>query len=566
MSTIEATRSIPEPPRDLLSALIALCKGHSSTRLSDSGSIPKEVVDAFNELAAYVETLTSRLEQTESIALLASELKEQQTELIEANQILEMQAKSLIESEALLKAQQDELHKINDDLHNRARLLSEQNRQVERRNREIERERLSLEEKARTLAITSRYKSEFLTNMSHELRTPLNSLLILAKLLYENAENNLSEKQVEFARTIYISGSDLLNLINEILDLSKIESGTITLDLSEVFLEDVAEALKGEFAEVASQKNLDFLVLPGSDLPPSIYTDDKRLHQILRNLIGNAIKFTSAGSVELLIYRAESGWSQEEEVLNESGHVIAFSVADTGIGIQADKHQMIFAAFHQADGTTSRKFGGTGLGLSICRELSSILGGEITLESEVGRGSRFTLYLPKTHMAQTVHKHRSGSLRAVEFRPQSLLRAGRLKKRVETSGGANDFVLDGQRVFIVDDDVRNIFALTSVLENYGMDISYADTGRGALDELKRDPDFSVVLIDIMLPEMDGYEVIRRIREDSRFQDLPVIALTARAMTGDREKCLAAGASDYLAKPVDPDELISLLRDWLEDKA
>jgi signal transduction histidine kinase len=436
--------------------------------------------------------------------------------------------------------QQEALRKSNDELEEKAKLL-------EIKNREIEFAKSELEDKAEQLAIASRYKSEFLANMSHELRTPLNSLLILAKMLADNPDRNLHAKQVEFARTIHASGADLLALINDILDLSKIESGVIAVDDGAIDLADLREYVDMNFRHIAEQKGLELFVEVARDLPRSLVTDPKRLQQILRNLLANAVKFTDEGRVVLEICRASSGWTPDHPLLSEADEVVAFSVIDTGIGIPADKHGIIFEAFQQADGTTSRKYGGTGLGLSISRELAVLLGGEICVASRPGQGSMFTLYLPCRHDGELVYPREDAA-------PTAPLDCG--------SSPPTAPVLDGRKVLVVDDDVRNIFAITSALERHAARVCFAENGREGLEVLEQNPDIDVVLMDIMMPEMDGYEVMRCIRSTDRFRNLPIIALTAKAMRDDRDKCISAGASDYVAKPVDVDQLLSTLQVWL----
>jgi signal transduction histidine kinase len=296
-----------------------------------------------------------------------------------------------------LQSQQEELQQTNAELGEKARLLAEQNVEVERKNREVEQARQALEEKARQLALTSKYKSEFLANMSHELRTPLNSLLILSDQLSRNADSNLTPRQVEFSRTIHASGNDLLELINDILDLSKIESGTVVVDVGEISFKDLSEYVDRTFRHVAEAKRLGFELNFARNLPPVLHTDVKRLQQVLKNLLSNAFKFTERGKVSLEVGVARDGWSSDNESLNRVGSAIALSVRDTGIGIQPDKQQIIFEAFQQADGSTSRKYGGTGLGLAISREIARMLGGEIKLVSAVGGGSAFTLFLPSSY-------------------------------------------------------------------------------------------------------------------------------------------------------------------------
>ncbi|MDB5446592.1 MAG: sensor histidine kinase/response regulator, partial [Phenylobacterium sp.] len=752
--------------------------------------------------------------------LLTSELQAQQEELKKTNDRLEQQAASLRQSEELLRTKQEELQQTNAELQEKAHLLSVQNQQVEAKNREVEQAKLALEDKAEQLALTSKYKSEFLANMSHELRTPLNSLLILSKLLADNGQGNLSDKQVEFARNIHDAGTDLLGLINDILDLSKIESGTVTLDISEMSFASLSDQVDRTFSQIAADKKLDFNVELDAALPRSMYTDDKRLQQIIKNLLSNAFKFTEKGHVKLKVARAYGGWNTTNDHLNTAGQVLAFSVEDTGIGIPEDKQRIIFEAFQQADGTTSRKYGGTGLGLSISREITRLLGGELRVESKTARGSTFTLYLPlnfspaqapgasrgpmmpsmprpmlmpsafSEEPAEAVADdrdtissgdsvvliveddprfasillslvHESGfkgvvtgegaaapSLarrfgpdavmldiglpdmdglalldllkrtpetrhipvhvisaddqkglglsmgafgfthkpverevvvstlqgvksfveraerrivlvgqegeaaellrqcftrvevvddlagvlaRAAADRPEGLVveatalpapalidllkqSDGRMvpvvvyapeelegdddrRLRLAVFGGLvrlarnpdqlidqaslllhapvarlpaaakaklhqskqDDSVLAGRKVVVIDDDIRNIFSLASALEEYGIELSYAESGRAGLEVLDAKPDVDVVLVDIMMPDMDGYETIREIRARPGLNDLPIVAVTAKAMKGDRQKCIQAGASDYVSKPVDIDHLVSVLR-------
>ncbi|HEV2609156.1 MAG TPA: HAMP domain-containing protein [Noviherbaspirillum sp.] len=762
-------------------------------------------------------------------------------------------------TESLLTQSQSlaqELQQTNLELAEKARLLSDQNIEVERKNREVEQAKLALEEKATQLTLSSKYKSEFLANMSHELRTPLNSLLILAQQLSDNPEQNLSSTQVEFAKTIYGSGSDLLTLINDILDLSKIESGTVTLEVSEYKFQTLRGYVERTFRHMAEAKSITFSVELAENLPPSMMTDTTRLQQILKNLLSNAFKFTPNGKVDLRIGLADSGWTIDHPNLAHADAVLAFSVTDTGVGIASDKLQLIFEAFQQADGSTARKYGGTGLGLSISRELARLLSGEIRVESELGVGSTFTLYLPyssegfvntdfpcqlnpqtpvikanvvyaserkalpyvaeeeATRAAEQpeeenldeevselafddralvapgdpavliveddqrfakslldhareqnfkgivtmqadsaltltrdylptailldidqpdmdglavldrlkrdpatrhipVHvmseqKERERALRqgaisfldkpvsaarmqeefnriqdfvnggkrnlliveddpvqreavialvghedvrikaagtgkealdllkkmrfdcmildltlpdidgfdlldrigaddslrdlpivvntAAELDKEQVMRLQRIAKTVvmkdarsperlvaETAlflhrshaslsevqrrmldeVNASDAGLAGRKVLVVDDDLRNIFALSSVLERHEMKVLYAENGRDGIEVLQSDPEIEIVLMDIMMPEMDGYDTMRAIRRIPRFKSLPIITLTAKAMKGDRDKCIAAGASDYITKPVDVAQLLSLMRVWVQ---
>ncbi len=602
-----------------------------------------------------------------------------------------------------LTRKQQELHATNEELQEKAQLLENEKKQVEAKNLEIEMARRALEEKAEQLALTSKYKSEFLANMSHELRTPLNSLLILSKLLADNAQANLTEKQVEFARTINSAGSDLLNLINDILDLSKVESGTVTIEVGEMPVQHLKQHMERTFRQLAADKNLDFNVKFDPKLPQTIRTDEKRLQQIVLNLLSNAFKFTSKGNVTLGMRLANKGWSPTHSVLRHVNRAVEISVTDTGIGIPEDKQKLIFEAFQQADGTTSRKYGGTGLGLSISREIARLLGGELQVRSTSGEGSIFTLYVPleseaavglgnegtparfensgavvptalpsgfevnddrdelgkepfvliveddptfatilldaaheagvkgvvSTAGAGTLSMARKLQPSAITLdlgladidgfvlldllkhdpvtshvpihvisgvdRGESVLGMGAfgitekpaeraelvrvfVALRDETSGqkprrrkpravepvGAMLRVpeLAGAKVLIVDDDIRNIFSLTSVLESHDVEVLHAERGKDGILILEQTPGVDVALIDIMMPDMDGYEAMREIRRLPELSGLPLIAVTAKAMKGDRQKCLDAGASDYIAKPVDIELLLALLRVWV----
>ena len=783
----------------------------SETHQSFLSQLMESIGIVLNTIAANMRT-EGLLSQSQ---LLTAELQVQQGELKTTNDRLEQQAASLRQSEELLRAKQEELQQSNAELEDKAILLSTQNKQVEAKNREVEQARFALEEKAEQLALTSKYKSEFLANMSHELRTPLNSLLILSKMLSENTQGNLTLKQVEFAKNIHAAGSDLLGLINDILDLSKIESGTVTLDVSDTPFASLREQMQRTFAQLAQDKKLDFTIDIDPTLPASIYTDDKRLRQVIKNLLSNAFKFTAAGSVALRVARVESGWTPGNEHLAAADSVVAFSVQDSGIGIPEDKQRIIFEAFQQADGTTSRKYGGTGLGLSISREITRTLGGELKVESEPDQGSVFTLYLPlaftpalaqapstREPMKQVTVRSapaemvedvvepvtddretlspedavvliveddpRFGSILlalahdcgfkgvitregitaaslALRYAPQAIMldvglpdmdglalldllkrtpetrhipvhvisaddqaglglaigafgftakpvdregvvagldevrrfvatserrlvlvgkgaeavatleagfgavtRVARLKDlaklpalpsdslvievdaasvgelidylktadrpavvyaagalsaederrlrlavfagylrlartpdqlveqatlmlheptdRLSDSARATlaqtrkeDAILTGRTVLVIDDDIRNIFSMASALEEFGVDLHYAESGRAGIDLLRQHPEVDVVLVDIMMPDMDGYETMKEIRSLSNFANLPMIAVTAKAMKGDRLKCIQAGASDYVSKPVDIDYLISVMR-------
>ncbi|NUS63231.1 MAG: HAMP domain-containing protein [Saccharothrix sp.] len=602
-----------------------------------------------------------------------------------------------------LQARQEELQASNAELEDKAALLASQNRDIEAKNLEIELASQELEARAQQLALASKYKSEFLANMSHELRTPLNSLLILAQLLAQNPTRNLTPKQVEYAGIIHSAGSDLLQLINDILDLSKVEAGKMDVSPERVPLRRLLDYVEVTFRPMTTQKSLGFRVTTAPGVPADLLTDDSRLRQVLRNLLSNAVKFTETGSVELRIEPA--GPDEPPTTVRRHGPALAFRVIDTGIGIAEQQLESIFGAFQQADGTTSRKYGGTGLGLSISREIAYLLGGAIAAESAPGQGSTFTLYLPVArpdfedtapHHADSVpqavepapapqtHQRR---LLVVEERPQGLLslvagsavadladshdqrgpvqvvtaigaeeaasalaaeafhcvvleldmpggaalrlletmdgdaalrtvpvlahnnrrldpaqerqlqsRTGpqplellssldELRERIalhlsaEAPGDVLPLVrredpvapeprpvdgsLAGRTVLIVDDDARNLFALSSILELHGVHVLHAENGREGIDALRGHPEVDLVLMDVMMPEMDGYAATAAIRDMPEYATLPIIAVTAKAMLGDREKSLASGANDYVTKPVDADALVASVKRWLD---
>ncbi|MEE1735392.1 HAMP domain-containing protein, partial [Streptomyces sp. BE147] len=571
--------------------------------------------DFLNQLAEMIATSVNTI----SVNTKTEKLLEQSQELTE----------QLRDRSQELENRQKALQASNAELEEKAELLAQQNRDIEVKNTEIEEARQVLEERAEQLAVSMRYKSEFLANMSHELRTPLNSLLILAKLLADNAEGNLSPKQVEFAETIHGAGSDLLQLINDILDLSKVEAGKMDVSPTRIALVQLVDYVEATFRPLTAEKGLDFSVRVSPELPATLHTDEQRLLQVLRNLLSNAVKFTDSGAVELVIRPAGADVPNSiREHLLEAGSLrdadadlIAFSVTDTGIGIASSKMLVIFEAFKQADGTTSRKYGGTGLGLSISREIARLLGGEIHAASEPGRGSTFTLYLP-LHASELppqgypqvgpgpdeIHGMGDGSAlhgEAVRGAEQAPLgdpanSAGLFRRRRKALGDAarrpalparpsagvgggagkgvaredwvqgakeepearRTFRFRGEKVLIVDDDIRNVFALTSVLEQHGLSVLYAENGREGIEVLEQHDDVTVVLMDIMMPEMDGYATTTAIRRMPQFAGLPIIALTAKAMKGDREKAIDCGASDYVTKPVDPDHLLAVMEQWM----
>ncbi|WP_242585100.1 HAMP domain-containing protein [Streptomyces sp. MST-110588] len=443
-----------------------------------------------------------------------------------------------------------------------ARQLQERTDELQRRQAELQRSNAELEEKAALLASSSQYKSEFLANMSHELRNPLNSLLILARLLADNPDGHLTEQEVQFAVTIHRSGSDLLQLINDILDLSKIEAGRMDVRPKRLPLIKLLNYVHDTFRPMTLDRGLAFEVSVSESVPKELFSDEQRLQQVLRNLLSNAVKFTAAGKIDLRVDRG----GQDDS--------IAFTVTDTGIGIAPEKLPVIFEAFQQADGTTNRKYGGTGLGLSISREIAGLLGGRITASSRPGHGSVFTLYVPAVcpgyadlppdsspqdqrpetarYLNGPLPQPRTGGPGSREDSPWPT--ASRLEDWVTGPAGT---LLSGCQVLVVDDDIRNVFALTNVLSRVGMRVVYAEHGREGIKLLGKNPGINLVLMDIMMPEMDGYETIRAIRRTPRFADLPVIVLTAKAMPGDREKSLESGANEYVPKPVDVDRLLTV---------
>ena len=485
-----------------------------------------------------------------------------------------------------LRSQQEELLGSNLDLEAQTGLLAEQNQ-------EMEQSRRLLEEKAEQLAVSSKYKSEFIANMSHELRTPLNSLLILAEQLEDNRGDTMTQTQVEYAGVIRSSGNDLLQLLNSILDLAKAESGTISINRDEVSLAEFATGLSREFRPVADTKGVELEVDVAQDCPPHIVTDSQRLGQVLRNLLSNAFKFTDEGSIKLQVRLAKGGWSADRDVLTQATSVIALSVCDTGVGVSEENQARIFEAFAQGDGSTARKYGGTGLGLSIARELVGLLSGDLRVESPAGTGSTFTVYIPADppSVPGVLTERRAARPRQIERRrpvealvatqepdsPESVESESQvppatplvvdtqdsmppLDRRSATLVEDNSF--QSARVLVVDDDFRNVFAMKALLERGGAIVSFAESGSAALELLEAQRDIDIVLMDIMMPVMDGYATIRAIRKLDHFKDLPIIAVTGKVMAGERQRCLDAGANDYVPKPVDTGELVTAISPWL----
>jgi HAMP domain-containing protein/CheY-like chemotaxis protein/signal transduction histidine kinase len=457
---------------------------------------------------------------------------------------------------AELQTQQKELQQTNEQLAQKAQQLAEQNVEVERKNQEIEQARRALEEKAKELALTSKYKSEFLANMSHELRTPLNSILVLGQQLSENPDHNLTAKQVEFARTIHGAGTDLLNLISDILDLSKIESGTVSVEAEEILFANLLEMVARPFRHEAENRKLAFEVQADPHLTRSLVTDSKRLQQVLKNLLSNAFKFTEHGSVRLAVSVAEKGWSEDHPILSGAASVVAFEVTDSGIGIALDKQRIIFEAFQQADASTSRKYGGTGLGLAISRELASLLGGEIQLRSTPGQGSSFTLYLPLTYVGPTASKLMAGDGRA--FTPSLPLQLSNIvvsENPVEQiADDRNNLQPDDAVLLIVEDDPHYARVLCDLSRDKGFKVLVALRGTEALT-LAREFHPTAVSLDVFLPDMLGWTVLNHLKQDPATRHIPVQMLT---LDEDRRHGLARGAFAFVTKPTSPEELDSAL--------
>ena len=486
-----------------------------------------------------------------------------------------------------LQSRQQELQQTNQELEEKAGLLAHQNQEVERKNMEVEQARQALEEKAEQLALTSKYKSEFLANMSHELRTPLNSLLILSDQLCKNPGGNLTPKQVEFAKTIHASGNDLLTLINDILDLSKIESGTVVMDPSDVRLDELQRYVERTFRHVAEAKGVSFFMRTDPRLPPTMFADLKRLQQVLKNLLSNAFKFTHQGSVTLTLEPVTAGWNPQNETLNRALEVIGISVRDTGIGISPDKQQIIFEAFQQADGSTSRKYGGTGLGLAISRELSRLLGGEIRLVSAPRSGSTFTLFLPMTYtparslrkvatdrvsvdspLRASVPANVAPAARIVEIPPIPITDSGSGSTAPATELPADDedamdddrhAIVSGDRVLlIVENEPGFASLLLDAAREKGFKGIVTSSGVSAL-ALAGEYMPAAVTLDIFLPDIDGWRVLDRLKNDDQTRHIPVSVISTDE---SRDRALKSGAFQFVAKPMQSKEVIDALLDRL----
>ncbi|MEK5182523.1 CHASE3 domain-containing protein [Paenibacillus odorifer] len=452
-----------------------------------------------------------------------------------------------------LQTQSEELQIQTESLHATNRKLEDKNLLAEQKSLEAERAQMELSEYTELLQQSSQYKSEFLANMSHELRTPLNGILLLSEFLMENQSGALSEEDIEFSKAIHSSGQDLLALINDILDLSKVEAGKLNIEIEAINISEIPEAMIQNFSQLSRKKEIPLQIQLGEDLPLLFYSDAQRVRQIIINLLSNAFKFTAEGAVTLEIRLATKGELLDLADLG-TGVFIAFAIKDTGIGISEDKQSIIFEAFQQANGNTERQYGGTGLGLSISRELATLLGGRITLESQEGAGSVFTVYLPLQLEAPSLVEVADHATVIQEMGSGVVLAA------TTAADTRTDFTsLNQKHVLIVDDDERNLFALSNTLRKRGLHVTTATNGESGLYELVQAASIDIVLMDIMMPVMNGYEAINRIRQMPAKKDIPIIALTAKAMKEDKAKILQAGATDYLSKPINLERLLALMQ-------
>jgi signal transduction histidine kinase/CheY-like chemotaxis protein len=506
-------------------------------------------VKAVIELASFSEfneTHQSFLDQLmESVGIVLNTIAAtMRTEgLLKQSQLLtqELQAR-----QTELTTKQEELHATNEELQEKAQLLENEKKQVEAKNLEIDMARRAVEEKAEQLALTSKYKSEFLANMSHELRTPLNSLLILSKLLADNPQGNLNEKQTEFARTINGAGTDLLSLINDILDLSKIESGTVSIEVGDMPMSTMKQHMERTFRQLAADKGLRFEVDFDSKLPTAIRTDEKRLQQVVLNLLSNAFKFTAKGGVTLSVRTATSGWSPNHPVLQSVDRAVEISVTDTGIGIPEDKQKLIFEAFQQADGTTSRKYGGTGLGLSISREIARLLGGELQVRSKPGEGSTFTLFVPLTR-APAVPVSTPATIASYENSGSAVPNA--LPSPQEVSDD-RDQLGDSRFVLIVEDDPTFASILLEMARASGLKGVVSTAGAGTLAMARKlQPD--AITLDLGLADIDGFVLLDLLKHDPLTGHLPVHVISG---VDDIGATLAMGAAGVTGKPAGHAEL------------
>jgi signal transduction histidine kinase/HAMP domain-containing protein/AmiR/NasT family two-component response regulator len=521
--------------------------------------------------AAFSATHQSFLDQlTESIGLVLN--------TVSATSVTEKLLEQAQSQAQELQSRQEQLRQSNEDLAKQATLLADQNSEIESKYQEVEEAKRLVEEKAIELSVSSKYKSEFIANMSHELRTPLNSLLVLAEQLEDNPDGNLTTRQVQYASVIRASGRDLLKLLNDILDLAKVESQTVQFELSELSLGELRDSMVQSFHPVADGQGLTFSAELDGALPATIVTDPHRLRQVLMNLLSNAFKFTELGEVALRFEFGRAGWNRENERLSRADAVLAISVRDTGIGIKRELQAAMFEAFAQADGSTAREYGGTGLGLSISRNLVALLGGEITLQSQPAIGSTFTVYLPIESFESANGASPPALLHARGPLAELTPNGGSARSSTEPAGsngiaapeqdGSRELgvafyggAAAGTKVLIVDDDFRNIFALTALLERGKISVVSAESGDEALTLLDEDGDVDIVLLDIMMPVMNGYETMAAIRSRPGCERLPIVAVTAKVNPGERDRCMAAGASAYIPKPVATAELLAALDPW-----
>ncbi len=514
----------------------------------------KLLEEVLGTLGIAITNILGRME----IACLLQESQAKTEELQMQSEELQTQSEELQSQSEEMQTQAEELRMINEQ-------LEERTKDAELKSEELRAAKESLEEKARELLQSSKYKSEFLANMSHELRTPLNSILLLSEMMIDDLEHGLNEEQVEFAKVIHSSGQDLLNLINDILDLSKVEVGKLDIHFEEVNINEFTNRLKSHFMPFANQKNLTFTVNVSETAPQFIFTDEQRLQQMIKNLLSNAFKFTEEGSVSVSVDKAKRQEFLELSLGKEADTWLKVVVTDTGIGIPKDKQEEIFEAFQQVDGATMRKYGGTGLGLSITKEFAQLLGGVCKVQSIEGAGSSFTLLIPSLpeglpEIEENRVKEEAASAIADEMHTEELKES----QSVETVEffDENSSVLKGKTVLVVDDDYRNIFAVKNALEKEGMNVRTAENGIECLKIIEETKEIDIVLMDIMMPIMDGYETMQKIRGIEKYQEVPIIALTAKAMKSDRRKCIESGASDYISKPLNLEQLLSVMRVWL----
>jgi signal transduction histidine kinase/CheY-like chemotaxis protein/HAMP domain-containing protein len=481
----------------------------------------------------------------------ARDLTSKQQELNLINEDLKEQTEKLRQSEKQLLAKEEELRNINTALEERTLVLEQQKDAVREKNIELEITQAELIEKSARLEEISRHKSEFLANMSHELRTPLNSILLISRLLEENRQGNLNPRQIEFAQTVHAAGLDLLNLINDILDLSRIEAGKMELTPVPASVSDLERRLRANFSDICREKGIDLITGIEPDMTEDIHIDLKRIDQVLKNLVSNAVKFTERGhvNVSFSMYREPVPGIESEEPFSPALRII---VADTGVGVPENMKEAIFEAFRQADENIHKKFGGTGLGLSISREIVRLMGGDIFVDSREGLGSTFTVYLPGVFGKRKDAQAEKGGI--IDMAPPE----GMVFEEQSAVTGE----LTGRKILIVDEDMRTVYALIHCFERESPTVIVGKSGEECLDILGREGDVDLLIMDVLMPGMDGFAAMKAIRSDPRFKFLPVIALTARAMKGDREKCIEAGVSEYISKPVDMNRLMEMMKDLL----